>query len=213
MALLSRMEKVLRQNGHTMIIGVDEAGRGPWAGPVVAAAVWLPEKMRNRACQEELLRINDSKKVNSTKRLSLFDFICAEGKVGIGIKSAYWVDRLNILGATFRAMCQAIQKLAQNLETPIEYVLVDGNLEIPDLGCSQRTIVRGDAAERLIAAASIVAKVTRDRLMLKYDQAYPQYGFASHKGYGTMKHRENLKRFGPCPLHRKSFKMNYLAAS
>lgn len=207
MVLLSSMEKALRQNGHKMIIGVDEAGRGPWAGPVVAAAVWLPQIMRNRACHDEILGINDSKKVNFSKRLSLYDFICAEGKVGIGIKSAYWVDQLNILGATFRAMQEAIQNLSQSLGKEIEYVLVDGNLKVPHLGFKQRTIVKGDATERLIAAASIVAKVTRDRLMAKYDEAYPQYGFASHKGYGTMKHRENLKRFGPCPIHRRSFKL------
>lgn len=203
--LPSPVEQKLRQKGKEWIAGVDEAGRGPWAGPVVAAAVWLPEKMHNRAGQSEFLKINDSKKINEKVRLTLFDLICEEGKFGLGIQSAYWIDKLNILGATFRAMQEAVEKLASKLDKDLDYLLIDGNFKIPNSEKKQKAIIKGDASERLIAAASVVAKVTRDHLMFQYDQKYPQYGFASHKGYGTMKHRKTLTQYGLCPIHRKTF--------
>jgi len=206
MTISSEIEKKLKQKGYKIIIGVDEAGRGPWAGPVVAAAVVLPDRAQNRASDILLDRITDSKKISEKLREELFDLICEQGKYGVGIVSSFLVDRLNVLGATFRAMREAVAKLSRTLPTEIDYVLVDGNLEIPRLSYLQRPVVHGDYLERLIAAASIVAKVTRDRLMLKLDKKYPQYGFAQHKGYGTIQHREMLLRYGPCPVHRRSFK-------
>ncbi len=206
MTLPSEIEKKLKQKSHKTIIGVDEAGRGPWAGPVVAAAVFLPDRAQNRVSDILLDRITDSKKISEKLREELFDLICEQGEYGIGIVSPFLVDRLNVLGATFRAMQKAVLELSRVLPVEISYVLVDGNLEIPRLSYFQSPVVHGDSLERLIAAASIVAKVTRDRLMLKLDKKYPQYGFAQHKGYGTMGHREALLQYGVCPVHRMSFR-------
>jgi ribonuclease HII len=179
--------------GH-IVCGVDEAGRGPWAGPVVAAAVVL-----NAANIPEGL--NDSKKLNEKKREVLFDAIIAVARVGVGIVSAARIDEINILQATFEAMGLAVDEL-DPLPT---LALVDGN-RAPPLACQVQTLVGGDATSLSIAAASIIAKVTRDRMMQNLHKTYPAYGFDAHKGYGTAMHAAALAKYGPCPEHRKSFK-------
>ncbi|PIU01610.1 ribonuclease HII [bacterium (Candidatus Torokbacteria) CG09_land_8_20_14_0_10_42_11] len=190
---------------NQIIIGVDEAGRGPWAGPVVAAAVYLPEEL---SFQDSFLynQITDSKKLSASQREKIFSFLRAKAFAALGAACPLYIDKFNILEATFFAMRQSIFNLQKILSAPIDKVLVDGNQKIPGLSISQEAIVKGDFREKNIAAASIIAKVTRDRLMVVLDQKYPQYCFAEHKGYGTMKHREMLSQFGICAIHRKSFK-------
>lgn len=185
-------ERAALAEGH-LVCGVDEAGRGPWAGPVVAAAVVLDE-MRIPA------GLNDSKKLTPTKREALFDPILSLARVGVGIVSAQMIDEINILQATYKAMQEAIAALAV-IPT---LALVDGNRG-PALPCKIKTIVGGDSKSLSIAAASIVAKVTRDRIMQEYDLTFPAYGFAAHKGYGTAVHAAALATYGPCPIHRFSF--------
>lgn len=180
------------REGSKLVAGIDEAGRGPWAGPVVAAAVVLdPTSIPDG--------LNDSKKLTEARREALFAPIMASAKVGIGIAEVERIDRDNILQATFWAMAQALEQI-----DGVALALVDGN-RAPKLPCPVQTIVAGDARSLSIAAASIIAKVTRDRIMLAHDAAYPLYGFARHKGYGTAQHQEALKRLGPTPLHRRSF--------
>ena len=176
-----------------IVCGVDEAGRGPWAGPVVAAAVIL--NPRNIP-----LGLNDSKKLSAARREALFDPIVNSSVVGIGIISAARIDEINILRATYEAMQLAVSKL----HVQPNIALVDGN-RAPPLSCSVETIIGGDAESLSIAAASIIAKVTRDRIMRDLDRQYPDYLFAAHKGYGTSAHAAALARLGPCPEHRKSF--------
>jgi ribonuclease HII len=174
--------------------GVDEAGRGPWAGPVVAAAVVLdPFNIPDG--------LNDSKKLTEAKREALYHPIMCSARVGIGLASAGLIDDINILEATYRAMQDAVAALG----THTTMALVDGN-RAPRLSIRVQTIIEGDGKCLSIAAASIIAKVTRDRLMQDLDKLYPAYGFARHKGYGTAFHMAALQRFGPCPEHRKSFK-------
>lgn len=181
------------------IAGIDEAGRGPLAGPVVAAAVILPKDIF-------LPFLNDSKKVTEKRRDVLFDRIKQEALAyGIGIASNVLIDEINILQATYEAMREAINKLNK---TP-DILLVDA-VHIPDITIRQVGIVKGDARSINIAAASILAKVTRDRLMLEYDKIYPEYGFASNKGYGTAKHIEALKEYGTCDIHRRTFIGNFV---
>jgi ribonuclease HII len=180
--------------GFQQICGIDEAGRGPWAGPVVAAAVILDATAYSAG-------LNDSKKLTEENREALFGAIMATAKVGIGLVEAAVIDEINILQATYRAMGQALAGL--NIQPDL--ALVDGN-RAPPLPCSVKTIIAGDGLSLSIAAASIIAKVTRDRLMVALDQTYPQYGFARHKGYGTAQHAAALAQFGPCPAHRMSFK-------
>lgn len=181
------------------VAGIDEAGRGPLAGPVVAAAVILPKDIF-------LPFLNDSKKVTEKRRDVLFDQIKQEAiTYGIGIASNALIDDINILQATYEAMREAISKLNK---TP-DILLVDA-VHIPDINIKQVGIVKGDAKSVNIAAASILAKVTRDRLMLEYDKIYPEYGFASNKGYGTAKHIEALKAYGACDIHRRSFIGNFV---
>lgn len=181
------------------VAGIDEAGRGPLAGPVVAAAVILPKDIF-------LPFLNDSKKVTEKRRDVLFDQIKQEALAyGIGIASNALIDEINILQATYEAMREAISKLSK---TP-DILLVDA-VHIPDINIKQVGIVKGDAKSVNIAAASILAKVTRDRLMLEYDKIYPEYGFASNKGYGTAKHIEALKAYGACDIHRRSFIGNFV---
>jgi ribonuclease HII len=188
-------EKKARGKGHLTIAGIDEAGRGPLAGPVVAAAVILPDRFPSAD-------VNDSKQLSPVQRDRLYELIYAQAvAVGIGIVDAIEIDRINILRASLLAMAMA----ASNLDPAPDCLLVDGNFPVP-LALAQKTIVKGDALSLSIAAASIVAKVTRDRLMSRYDQDYPQYGFAGHKGYGTHTHREAIVRHGCCPIHRRSFK-------
>lgn len=180
------------REGSKLVAGIDEAGRGPWAGPVVAAAVVLdPTSIPDG--------LNDSKRLTEARREALFAPIMASAKVGIGIAEVERIDRDNILQATFWAMAQALEQI-----DGVALALVDGN-RAPKLPCPVQTIVAGDARSLSIAAASIIAKVTRDRIMLAHDATYPLYGFARHKGYGTAQHQEALKRLGPTPLHRRSF--------
>lgn len=183
-----------RAAGHGVIAGVDEAGRGPWAGPVVAAAVILdPDALPPG--------IADSKALTEENRAALFDEIRARAQVGVAFADAERIDRDNILAATLWAMQRAVAQLP----SPPSLVLVDGN-RAPALGCAIETIVKGDALSLSIAAASIVAKVSRDRMMARLDVQYPGYGFAQHKGYGTAQHSAALAAKGVTPLHRRSFK-------
>ena len=176
------------------ICGIDEAGRGPLAGPVVAAAAVLPKD-----CQ--IFYINDSKKLSEKKRDLLFDEIKEKAVAyGIGIVSPQVIDEINILQATYEAMRQAISQL-----NVIPEILLNDAVTIPGVDIMQVPIVKGDAKSVSIAAASILAKVTRDRMMMEYDQIYPEYGFAKHKGYGTAAHIAALKEYGPCPIHRRTF--------
>ncbi len=188
-------EEIARSRGFGAIAGVDEAGRGPLAGPVVAAAVILP-----RAVQ--IPGINDSKKLTPVARDGLFERISAEAvAVGVGVSDSRTVDRINILQATLRAMEEAVGKL----RTPADYLLIDG-ISFTALTVPQRTIKKGDSLSISIAAASIIAKVTRDRMMLDYDRLYPGYGFAGHKGYGSASHLEAIAALGPSPIHRLTFR-------
>ena len=176
------------------ICGIDEAGRGPLAGPVVAAAAVLPKD-----CQ--IFYLNDSKKLSEKKRDLLFDEIKEKAVAyGIGIVSPQGIDEINILQATYEAMRQAISQL-----NVIPEILLNDAVTIPGVDIMQVPIVKGDAKSVSIAAASILAKVTRDRMMMEYDQIYPEYGFAKHKGYGTAAHIAALKEYGPCPIHRRTF--------
>ena len=179
--------------GHLLVAGVDEAGRGPWAGPVVAAAVILdPTNIPDG--------LNDSKKLNEARREELFDKIQATSETAIGIIEADEIDRINILQATMKAMSTAIADLPRSPTI----ALIDGN-RAPVLDCLSETIKKGDALSLSIAAASIIAKVTRDRLMKYLDNQFPGYEFSRHKGYGTVIHAKALANLGPCPQHRKSF--------
>lgn len=182
------------------VAGIDEAGRGPLAGPVVAAAVILPKDIF-------LPFLNDSKKVTEKRRDVLFDEIKQNAiAYGIGIALNTLIDEINILQATYEAMREAVNALEK---TP-DILLVDA-VHIPDINIKQVGIVKGDAKSVNIAAASILAKVTRDRLMAEYDKIYPEYGFASNKGYGTATHIAALKEIGPCAIHRKSFIGNFVS--
>ncbi len=177
-----------------IIIGVDEAGRGPLAGPVVAAAVIIDKYL------DEFELINDSKKLSEKKREKLFDTILENCKVGVGIATVEEIDSLNILNANFLAMRRALEDLEEE-----GFVLVDGNHLIREYQGEQEFVIKGDGKSLSIAAASIIAKVTRDKIMQKLSEEYPQYEFSKHKGYGTKVHREKILEFGPSPVHRKSF--------
>lgn len=180
--------------GFEQVCGVDEAGRGPLAGPVCAAAVILPPQLHIEG-------LNDSKKLTDKKRRELYDVITREAlSYGIAFATEREIDEQNILQATFLAMERALAQL----EIKPALALIDGNRS-RDFGLPVQTIVKGDSLSASIAAASILAKVTRDRLMEQYDAQYPHYGFAVHKGYGTKRHYEALRAYGPCPLHRQSF--------
>lgn len=178
-----------------VIVGVDEAGRGPLAGSVIAAAVIVHEYF------PELSEIDDSKKLTEKKREKLYNLIMEKCVVGIGSSDEVEIDSINILNATFSAMKRAIEKI----EEKYDIILVDGNHKIRGYEKEQEAIVKGDSKSLSIAAASIVAKVTRDRLLLNMDKEFPEYGFARHKGYGTKLHREMIISHGPCKYHRKSF--------
>lgn len=184
---------------YLQICGIDEAGRGPLAGPVVAGACILPE-------DAQILYLNDSKKLSAKKRELLYDEICEKAVAySIGIASPQRIDEINILQATYEAMQQAVAGLSV---TP-DLLLVDA-VRIPDVPMKQVGIVQGDAKSVSIAAASILAKVTRDRMMLELDSAYPEYGFAKHKGYGSAMHIQAIKKYGPSPIHRKTFIKNFV---
>ena len=184
---------------HQAICGIDEVGRGPFAGPVVAAAVILPKDC-------DILYINDSKKLTAAKRDELYDVIMEKAvSVGIGMASHERIDEINILQATYEAMRQAIGKL-----DPVPDLTLNDAVTIPGVDIKQVPIIKGDAKSISIGAASIVAKVTRDRMMVEYDRIYPGYGFASNKGYGSAEHIKALKEIGPSPIHRASFIHNFI---
>ncbi len=195
-------ERVLWNSGATRVAGVDEAGRGPLAGPVVAAAAILPAKWADAGLPRELEGLNDSKQLTKIQRERFFAFLTSCDRVEFAIASvdSVQIDAINILRATHRAMNDA---LAQLRPAP-EHALVDGR-PVKTLRVPQTAIVRGDARSYSIAAASVLAKVARDRLMLEFDQQWPVYGFAGHKGYGTAQHLAAIIAHGPCPIHRKSF--------
>lgn len=181
------------------VCGIDEVGRGPLAGPVVACACILPKDCN-------ILYINDSKKLSKKKREELYDIIMKEAvAVGIGYNSPERIDEINILQATFEAMREAISKLSVTPD-----ILLNDAVTIPGVDIKQVPIIKGDAKSISIGAASIVAKVTRDRLMEDYDKLFPEYGFASNMGYGTAVHIKALKELGPCPIHRQSFIHNFV---
>ena len=181
------------------LCGIDEVGRGPLAGPVVAGAVILPEN-----CQ--ILYLNDSKQLSAKKRDELYDVIMENAvAVGIGMASPRRIDEINILQATYEAMREAVSKLE-----PVPQILLNDAVTIPDVTIPQVPIIKGDAKSISIAAASIVAKVTRDRMMVEYDKVMPEYGFASNKGYGAAAHIEALKKYGPSPIHRATFIKNFI---
>lgn len=190
-------ERQAEAAGHGPVCGIDEAGRGPLAGPVCAAAVILPLD-----CSIDGL--NDSKKLTEKKREALFPIICEKALAwGIGWATAQEIDEINILQATFLAMKRAVE----SLELQPGWALVDGN-RMPLLSIPGETVVKGDAQCASIAAASILAKVSRDRLLREWDERYPQYGFGKHKGYGTKAHYEAIKKYGLLPIHRRSFLKN-----
>jgi ribonuclease HII len=190
----SRYEKLYRDQGYAVIAGLDEAGKGAWAGPVVAGSVILPDNA-------ELPKLNDSKLVTPKMREKLYDLIVAQAIAwGVGIQEAHMVDEIGLSAAHRLAMRQAVEALPAKPD----FLLIDG-IGIRQLGVESICIIRGDQKVRCIAAASIIAKVTRDRLMVKLHDQYPQYGFADHKGYGTEQHREAICKYGVCELHRISY--------
>ncbi len=189
-------ERMYEEQG--LVCGVDEAGRGPLAGPVAAAAVILPKDCR-------ILYLNDSKKLSAARREALYEEICQKAVAyGVGLASAEEIDELNILQATYLAMKRALDQLSQ---TPA--VLLNDAVTIPGVTIPQVPIVKGDAKSLSIAAASVLAKVTRDQIMTACDPIFPEYGFARHKGYGTAAHIEALRAFGPCSMHRRTFIRNF----
>ena len=194
---LKKYEK--EYDNYLYICGIDEVGRGPLAGPVVAGAVILPKDC-------DILYINDSKKLSAAKREELYDEIMEKAvSVGLGLVSPERIDEINILQATYEAMREAISKL-----NPQPDLLLNDAVTIPGLSMKQVPIIKGDAKSISIGAASIIAKVTRDRLMEEYDHMFPEYGFASNKGYGSAEHIKAIKEFGPTPIHRKSFIKNFV---
>lgn len=197
---LKQEEEKLYQTGMKYICGIDEAGRGPLAGPVVVGAVILPQT-------SFLEGINDSKKVSEKKRELLYEQITNEAiSWSVGIVDQKEIDKINILNATKKALTMAVEGLKQRPDL----ILVDALEHINTLGIPYQSIVKGDASRYSIAAASIIAKVTRDRIMRQWDEIYPQYGFASHKGYGTAKHIQAIKEHGICDLHRESFVQKFI---
>jgi len=199
-AVLLYYERKFKREGRDLVVGIDEAGRGPLAGPVVAAAIILPE-------HAFVSRVDDSKKLSPAQRERAFLEITRDSLYGIGIVNEQVIDRLNIYHATRVAMEIAVERLLEKLPVPAEgriQAIVDGNM-VPRVPIPCLAIVGGDGRSRSIAAASIVAKVTRDRIMDIYDRVFPQYGFVRHKGYGTQIHREALRKYGRSAIHRKSF--------
>ncbi len=196
---LKEIEKTIhKEEKIKYICGIDEAGRGPLAGPVVVASVILPENSMIEG-------VNDSKKVSENKREILFEKIKEEAiSYGIGISWQEEIDEINILEATKKSLTESIKEL----KVKPELILVDALNKIDTLGIPYRSLIKGDAKVYSISAASILAKVTRDRIMREMDEVYPQYGFAKHKGYGTAMHMQAIREYGLCPIHRKSFTKN-----
>ena len=197
---LKEIDKEFFDMGMKYVCGIDEAGRGPLAGPVVVASVILPENSMIEG-------INDSKKVSESRREKLYDIILSEAiSYGIGIIYQEEIDEINILQATKKGLHEAVS----NMEIKPNVILVDALTGIDTLGIPHKSIIKGDAKSYSIGAASIIAKVTRDRIMREWDKVYPEYGFAGHKGYGTAKHIEAIKKYGLTPIHRKSFCKNFV---
>ena len=205
-----KIDRELYQKGVKSICGIDEAGRGPLAGPVVVASVIMPEGSMIEG-------VNDSKKVSEKKREKLYEQIIEEAVAyGVGIIDQNEIDRINILNATKEGLTLCIKELEKDLkeknrgiEKP-EIILVDALTKIDTDHIPYQSIIKGDAKSYSIAAASIIAKVTRDRIMRQWDEVYPEYGFAKHKGYGTAMHISAIKQYGICPLHRKTFVKNFI---
>jgi ribonuclease HII len=202
-------EENLLASGFDFVLGIDEAGRGPLAGPVVASVATLKDFSKVDLADKKWNFIRDSKTLSEKQREAMFDFIYEHFYVGVGICDHVTIDRMNILEASFLAMKKALTDF-QNKQKEIArnkkcIVLVDGNKMIPSFSLEQLAIVGGDRLVKSIAAASIIAKVTRDRIIREADKLYPEYGFLSHKGYGTKRHFEALKKYGPCEIHRKTF--------
>ena len=201
---LERLEKMRvyehqYKEKYTYICGIDEAGRGPLAGPVVAGAVILPK-------DKDILYVNDSKKLSEKRREELYVQIMEEAlAASVGIVNNEVIDDINILQATYEAMRQAVASLKV-----VPQALLNDAVIIPGINLPQEKIIKGDAKSISIASASIIAKVTRDHMMDEYDKIYPEYGFAKHKGYGTAQHIEALRKYGPCPIHRMSFIKNLI---
>ena len=211
LAEMKMPEQRLHKEGYRYIAGVDEAGRGPLAGPVVAAAVILPEDF-------DVLGVDDSKKLTAKKRDELYDIIRSRAVcIGVGMADHRVIDEINILQATKKAMVQAINELSSDFARrhPDEYaqggipdyVIFDA-MKIEEVSVPQQSVIKGDAKVLAVAAASIIAKVTRDRMMVEYAGLYPEYAFEKNKGYGTAAHYEGLRAVGPCPIHRRTFLKN-----
>ena len=198
--LLKADEEKLHEKNIEYIAGIDEAGRGPLAGPVVVGVVIMPK-------DSMIEGVNDSKKVSEKKREKLYDEITSEAIAwGVGIVDQNEIDEINILNATKKAVTMAIS----SLKVKPDLILVDALTNIDTCGIPYKSIIKGDAKEYSIAAASIIAKVTRNRIMRQWDEVFPEYGFKGHKGYGTKKHIEAIKEYGPCMLHRKTFIKNFI---
>ena len=196
---LKKFEENLYNEGYKLICGIDEAGRGPLAGPVVVGAVVMKP-------ESKIEWVNDSKKVTEKRREILYNKITEEALAwGVGIVSEKEIDEINILNATKKGLHIALGEVIEKLKTKPELVITDALREIDTFNIPYQSIIKGDATCYSISCASIIAKVTRDRIMKEWDEVYPQYGFISHKGYGTAKHIEAIKQYGPCPIHRKTF--------
>ncbi len=197
---LKRQEDELRNRGFNMICGIDEAGRGPLAGPVVVASVIMP-------ANSMIEGVNDSKKVSEKKREKLYDQILEEAiSYGVGIVGQDEIDEINILNATKKGLTMSLKELT----VKPDLIIVDALTHIDTMGIPYESIIKGDAKCYSISVASIIAKVTRDRIMREWDKVYPEYGFEKHKGYGTSAHIEAIKKYGLCPIHRKSFTTHFI---
>ena len=197
---LKQIEKNIYKEGYKNICGIDEAGRGPLAGPVVVASVIMP-------ANSMIEGVNDSKKISENKREKLYEIITKEAiSYGVGIINQEEIDEINILNATKKGLTNSLKEL----KIKPDIILVDALNNIDTLGIPYRSVIKGDAKIYAIACASIIAKVTRDRIMKEWDKIYPQYGLASHKGYGTAKHISAIKEYGLCPLHRRSFTKKFV---
>ena len=197
---LKRQEDELRNRGFNMICGIDEAGRGPLAGPVVVASVIMP-------ADSMIEGVNDSKKISEKKREKLYDQILEEAiSYGVGIIGQDEIDEINILNATKKGLTMSLKELT----VKPDLIIVDALTHIDTMGIPYESIIKGDAKCYSISVASIIAKVTRDRIMREWDKVYPEYGFEKHKGYGTSAHIEAIKKYGLCPIHRKSFTTHFI---
>ena len=195
---MNKIEAELYSKGYQAVIGIDEAGRGPLAGPVVASAVFLDP-------EQKIYGLDDSKKLSKKRREELFEEIKNKAKVGIGRATSSEIDKYNIREATFVAMKRAVKDLLREMEIKPDLLLIDGNATIPNLTVEQRSVIDGDSKVNAIAAASIIAKVSRDNMIFKYAEEFPEYKFKNNKGYGTADHIAALEKYGSSPIHRKSF--------